>query len=76
MVGTHDPRNNHQKGMTMTMTPAQLRAREAALLAELDRRKSASERQADGILGAEVDDDFDPDLDTSAQQANYLLSEN
>jgi len=63
--------------MTMAhKTPAQLRAREAAILDELERRKSASERQADGILGAEVVDEYDPDLDTSEQQANYLLSEN
>lgn len=55
-------------------TPAQLRAREAALVAELDRRKSASERQADGILGAEVVDEFDPNVDTSEQQGSYLLS--
>lgn len=62
--------------MTMSKTPAQLRAREAAIEAELDRRKSASARQAEGILGVEVVDDYDPSVDTSEQQGNYLLSEN
>lgn len=60
----------------MSKTPAQLRAREAAIEAELDRRKSASARQAEGILGVEVVDDYDPSVDTSEQQGNYLLSEN
>ena len=60
--------------MTMTRkTIAQLKARETALLDELDRRKSTSERQADGILGAEVVDEFDPNVDTSEQQGSYLL---
>ncbi|WP_426621464.1 hypothetical protein [Microbacterium sp. As-52] len=58
-----------------TKTPAQLRAREAALVAELERRKTSSERQADALLGAEVDDDYDPSVDTSKQQGNHLLGE-
>ncbi|WP_347123287.1 hypothetical protein [Microbacterium sp. SY138] len=58
-----------------TKTPAQLRAREAALVAELERRKSPSERQADALLGTEVEDGYDPDIDTSRQQANHLLGE-
>lgn len=58
----------------MTKTTAQLRAREAALLAELERRKSPSERQADAIRGYESDaDDYDPSVDTSEQQARHLL---
>lgn len=57
-------------------TPAQLRARIADIETELDRRKSTSDRQADAILGDEVVDDYDPAVDTSEQQGNYLLSEN
>lgn len=57
------------------MTPTQLKAREAAIEAELDSRKTASERQAEGILAGrdEVVDDYDPSVDTSAQQAAMLL---
>lgn len=58
-------------------TIAQLKAREAALLDELDRRdpNRATNHQAAGILDVEVIDDFDPDADTSKQQASYLLDE-
>jgi len=58
-------------------TIAQLKAREAALLDELDRRdpNRASNHHATGILDAEVIDDYDPNADTSKQQANYLLGE-
>lgn len=58
------------------MTPAQLRERKTALEAELDSRKSATERQAAGILAHHreaVVDDYDPEVDTSAQQATLLL---
>lgn len=56
-------------------TAAQLRARETALLDELDRRdpNRASNHQAADILDAEVIDDFDPTVDTSMQQARHLL---
>lgn len=58
-------------------TTAQLRAREAALLDELDRRdpNRATNHQAAGILDGEVIDDYNPDADTSEQQANHLLGE-
>lgn len=61
----------------MVKTPAQLRTREAELLDELDRRdpNRASKHQAANILDAEVVDDYDPDVDTSEQQASHLLSE-
>lgn len=56
-------------------TIAQLKAREAALLDELDRRdpNRATNHQAASILDAEVVDDYDPNTDTSQQQASYLL---
>lgn len=58
-------------------TIAQLKAREAALLDELDRRdpNRATNHQATGILDAEVIDDYDPHIDTSKQQADYLLGD-
>lgn len=58
-------------------TTAQLKAREAALLDELDRRdpNRASNHQATRFLDAEVVDGFDPQIDTSKQQAEYLLGE-
>lgn len=60
----------------MTRTTAQLRAREAALLDELERRKSPSERQADAILEHKSDaDEYDPSVDTSEQQARHLLGD-
>lgn len=61
----------------MAKTPAQLRAREVELLAELERRdpNRATKHQAASILDGEVIDDYDPDVDTSEQQARHLLSE-
>lgn len=58
-------------------TIAQLKAREAALLDELDRRDPdrASNHQAASILADEVIDGYDPDVDTSKQQADYLLGD-
>lgn len=60
------------------MTPAQLRAREAELETELDSRKTATERQAEGMLAhqrEDVHDDYDPSVDTSVQQAALLLED-
>ncbi|MGJ0389036.1 hypothetical protein [Microbacterium sp. CGR1] len=58
-------------------TIAQLKAREAALLDELDRRDPdrASKHHAAGILDADVIDGYDPNADTSKQQAAHLLGE-
>ena len=57
------------------MTTAQLKRREAELEAALDDLKTTDERQADALLAErdEVVDEYDPTVDTSAQQARMLL---